>query len=310
VCENHPHKSWEGTRACNCGDASAQWCNQSEPSPGLRAPWWPSADDPDGSRQLRPRTAFLKKAPAIGDGCQSREETLRNVSRFAGALCVAIHTCVRKLREPPGTKVRRGPESAPFTVSAWRASWVERARRPFWLYRQMPGDRARRSVLFEVSSVRRGSWQAYRASADLLPGDRRLLSEAPASQPARPSVMSRPWKSRTRQAIGSTAAALPLRTPISFAHSTHTQYPWIVVPRVLRTNYDRQPGLIRFLIWAAVPMSPRKPPGSWRPRRTLNPAALGCTIAGASGPISALGRCPLCSFKIPMIFSSETRVAP
>jgi len=202
--------------------------------------------------------AFLKKAPAIGDGCQSREETLRNVSRFAGALCVAIHTCIRKLREPPGTKVRRGPEPAPFTVSAWRASWVERARRPVWFYRQMPGDRARRSVLFEASSVRRGSWQAYRASADLLPGDRRLLSEAPASQPARPSVMSRPWKSRTRQAIGWTAAALPRRTPISFAHSTHTQYPWIVVPRVLRANYDRQPGRIRFLICAATPMMPSK----------------------------------------------------
>ena len=113
VCENHPHKSWEGARACNCGDASAQWCNQSDPSTRRRAPWWPSADDPDGCRELRPRTAFLKKAPAIGDGCQSREETLRNVSQFAGALRVAIHTCIKKLREPPGTKVRRGPEPAP-----------------------------------------------------------------------------------------------------------------------------------------------------------------------------------------------------
>jgi len=35
--------------------------------------------------------------------------------------------------------------------------------------------------------------------------------------------------------------ALPQQTPISFAHSTHTQYPWMVVPRALRANYDHHP---------------------------------------------------------------------
>ena len=120
------------------------------------------------------------------------------------------------------------------------SSWVERGQRPFWLYRQTPGDRARRSVLSEASTVRRVSWRAFRASAaDLLPGDKRLFSAAP--QPARPSVMSQQLKSRTRQARGSTAAALPQQTPLSFAHSTHTQHPWMVVPRALRANYDRQP---------------------------------------------------------------------
>jgi hypothetical protein len=83
-----------------------------------------------------------------------------------------------------------------------------------------------------------------------------LLSEAPVPRPARPSVMSRHLKSRTRQAQGSTAAALPQRAPISFAHSTHTQYPWMVVPSALRDNYDRRPGRIRFLICAATPMMP------------------------------------------------------
>src|ERR1700704_2254339 len=89
------------------------------------------------------------------------------------------------------------------------SSWVERGQRPFWLYRQTPGDRARRSVPSEASTVRRVSWRAFRASAaDLLPGDKRLFSAAPPPQPARPSVMSQQLKSRTRQARGSTAAAL------------------------------------------------------------------------------------------------------
>jgi hypothetical protein len=172
---------------------------------------------------------------------------------------------------PTGTP-RRTPEPAPFTVSVEtilhatrpdvpfapagqlslsRASWVERAQRPLWLYRQAPGDRARRSVLSEASTVRRVSWRALRASvADLLPGYKRFFSEAPAPQPARPSVMSQQLKSRTRQVRGSTAAALPQQTPISFGHSIHTQYPWMVVLRALRANYDRQPGRMRFLISA------------------------------------------------------------
>jgi hypothetical protein len=57
----------------------------------------------------------------------------------------------------------------------------------------------------------------------------------------RPSMMSQQLKSRTRQARGSTAAALPQQTPLSFAYSTHTQHPWMVVQRALRANYDRQP---------------------------------------------------------------------
>jgi hypothetical protein len=259
-------------------------------------------------------------------------------------------------RKTPGTawhEVRRGPEPAPFTVSAWRASWVERASRPLWLYRQTPGDRARRSVLFEASTVRRGSWRAGRASADLPPGDKRSLSEAPVSQPARPSVMSQPLKSHTRQARGSTAAALPRRTPISFAHSTDTQHPWMVVPRALRANYDRQPGRIRFLICAARRWCPRKadrlecetwnpiisgpaarpargrcdrvwlvplralrhppatPPGSWRPRRrTFEPCSAGSHYSRRQRAHIGWWPTPRCSFKIPMIGSSETHVAP
>src|SRR3981189_51666 len=104
-------------------------------------------------------------------------------------------------------------------VNPVEASWVERAQRPLWLYRQTPGDSARRSVLSEASTVRRVSWRAFRASAaDLLPGDKRLLAEEPGPQPARPSVMSQQLKSRIRQARGSTAAALPQQTPISSAH--------------------------------------------------------------------------------------------
>ena len=50
-----------------------------------------------GESSVRRRTALLKKEPAIGDGCQSREVTLGSVSRFAGALCVAIHTRTGKI---------------------------------------------------------------------------------------------------------------------------------------------------------------------------------------------------------------------
>jgi hypothetical protein len=53
------------------------------------------------ARHARSRTVVLKKRPAIGDGCQSREVTLRNVIRFAGALCVANHTRTGQFFEPP-----------------------------------------------------------------------------------------------------------------------------------------------------------------------------------------------------------------
>ena len=39
-----------------------------------------------------------EKAPAIGDGCQSREETVRNVLGSREQLCVVIHTRVGKER--------------------------------------------------------------------------------------------------------------------------------------------------------------------------------------------------------------------
>ena len=67
------------------------------------------------------------------------------------------------------------------------------------------------------------SWAAFRASAaNLLPGDKRLFSEAPVPQPARPSEMSRQLKSRTRQARGPTAAAQPQPTMWFFRPSTST----------------------------------------------------------------------------------------
>ena len=125
-----------------------------------------------------------------------------------------------------------------------RASRVERALRALWLYRLAPGGRARRSVLSEASTVRRVSWRVFRAAAaDLLAGDKRLYEAAPAPpHPARPSVMSQQLKSHSRQARGSTTEALPQQAPLSFAHSTHTQHPWMVVSRALRANYDHQPG--------------------------------------------------------------------
>ena len=52
---------------------------------------------------------IFQKEPAIGDGCQFREVTVRNVGRIAGALCVAIHTRIGKLFEPPGTKCGADP---------------------------------------------------------------------------------------------------------------------------------------------------------------------------------------------------------
>jgi hypothetical protein len=48
----------------------------------------PPAQAADGASQ---------KEPAIGDGSQSREETLGKVIRFAAALCVVIHTRRGKL---------------------------------------------------------------------------------------------------------------------------------------------------------------------------------------------------------------------
>src|SRR5258708_26844292 len=54
--------------------------------------------------------------------------------------------------------------------------------------------------------------------------------------------MSQQLKSHSRQARGSTTEALPQQAPLSFAYSTHTQHPWMVVSRALRANYDHQPG--------------------------------------------------------------------
>jgi hypothetical protein len=65
--------------------------------------------------------------------------------------------------------------------------------------------------------------------------------------------MSQQLKSHSRQARGTTTEALPQQAPLSFAHSTHTQHPWMVVSRALRANYDHQPGPMRFLISASAP---------------------------------------------------------
>jgi hypothetical protein len=78
-----------------------------------------------------------------------------------------------------GSPTARYQNPAPFTVSAWWTSWVERARRPLWLYREMPGDRAWRTDLSLASTVHRPSWQASRASAARLPRpDYRSFSDA------------------------------------------------------------------------------------------------------------------------------------
>jgi len=60
------------------------------------------------SRRRRCSRRHFSKEPAIGDGCQSGEVRTRNVSRFAGGLCVAIHT--RTGAES------YGPEPAPFSI--------------------------------------------------------------------------------------------------------------------------------------------------------------------------------------------------
>jgi hypothetical protein len=56
-----------------------------------------------------------EKEPAIGDGCQSREVMLRNVIRFAAALCVVVHTRTGKL-------FGRGLRSAPVSVEPLSAA--------------------------------------------------------------------------------------------------------------------------------------------------------------------------------------------
>ena len=58
VCENHPHKPWEGEHACNCGAAGAPcpWCNQSDAEHPPRMP--------DG---------FDERASAISDRGWARE---------------------------------------------------------------------------------------------------------------------------------------------------------------------------------------------------------------------------------------------
>jgi hypothetical protein len=79
---------------------------------------WPDRHSKSQSLKWTPRTPLAgisQKEPAIGDGCQSREVTLRKVSRFAGALCVAIHTRMGELFEIHSTKHRadlRAPPTA------------------------------------------------------------------------------------------------------------------------------------------------------------------------------------------------------
>jgi hypothetical protein len=51
-----------------------------------------SSENESGRRRdSPPRSAILKKEPAIGDGFQFGRRTTK-VSRFAAALCVVIHT--------------------------------------------------------------------------------------------------------------------------------------------------------------------------------------------------------------------------
>jgi hypothetical protein len=150
-----------------------------------------------------------------------------------------------------GNRSRHMPDkgwSTPFLESlgrASRASWVQLAQRPLGLYRRALGGRAQRSVLSRASTVHRPSWLAPPASApNLLAGDKRLLSGLPVPRPARPTV-----KSHSRRARGSTTSALPQQAPLFFAHSTHTQHPWKVIPRALRANYDHQPGPAAVPYW-------------------------------------------------------------
>jgi hypothetical protein len=78
-----------------------------------------------------------------------------------------------------------------------------------------------RAVISSFSSFDRS--RASRAwAAHLPPGDKRLFSEAQLPEPARPSVMSQHLKSRTRQARGPTATALPSSTTWFFHPSTST----------------------------------------------------------------------------------------
>src|ERR1700732_1564375 len=78
-------------------------------------------------------------------------------------------------------------------------------------------DRAPRSIHSGASPVRRPSSQASRAwAADLVPGDKRLVSEPQFPQPAQQ------LKSHSLQARGPTAAALPLPATRFFDPSTST----------------------------------------------------------------------------------------
>jgi len=101
-----------------------------------------------------------------------------------------------------------------------------------------PGGRARRSVLSEVSTVRRPLWRASPASAAGISEDKRLFSEAQVLQPARPLVMSQQSKSHSRRGRRSTTGPFPPRAPLP----AHWQYPCKRIPRALRAKYDHQPG--------------------------------------------------------------------
>jgi hypothetical protein len=85
-------------------------------SPGV-ASWYGPAD----RRQRMGESPTVagsasQKGPAIGDGCQSREEVVRSISRFAGTLCVAIHTRTGKLFETP-LCTKKGADLSPGAVA-------------------------------------------------------------------------------------------------------------------------------------------------------------------------------------------------
>ena len=62
VCENHPHKPWEGERACNCGGdgAPCSWCNQNDAEPPPRMP-----DGFDQKGEPSAQTETLRSAGAL-----------------------------------------------------------------------------------------------------------------------------------------------------------------------------------------------------------------------------------------------------
>jgi hypothetical protein len=95
--------------------------------------------------------------------------------------------------------------------------------------------------------------------------------------------MSQQWKSHSRRARGTTAAALSQQTPLSFAHSTHKQQPQLVIPRALRANYDRGADLSQRLRSPA--MTQQRPPVRYFGREAVRAAChLRAALTGLSTP--------------------------